>query len=242
MTQYKPQFTITDEISRLKSKILKQEKSGVKAHIHATDEILYNAHVRSVHSTLAVENPTFSLTLAEVEDIIGNQYVSCSHNEIRAVQNAYAAYTWLDIYHPPNPYSATDLLHAHSMFMAGFTKEAGSFRPDNLIPRLIDNLLDWVKTSDEHPLIKSCVFHYEVMHLRPFGAGNGLVARLWHILLLYLWRMPMGLRLANYICMRKEEYFAALAIADKAVGCTKFIEFMLQAIRDAIMEYDRTYG
>jgi len=242
MSQYKPQFTVTDKIHNLKAQIIKYEKRGVDTHIHATQQILYNSHIRSVRSTLAIEN--IPLTLNQVIDIIDNQYVPCTQSEIRAVKNAYEAYNLLDIYNPPDPYSTVYMLHFHRVFMAGLAKEAGCFRTGtapsaNLMLRHLDNLIEWVNLSDEHMLIKSCVFHYELMSIQPFGAGNGLVARLWQILLLYKWRMPMGLPLADAICNNQEEYFNALAIPDKAAGSTKFIEYMLQAIKDAAVEYDR---
>jgi len=139
------------------------------------------------------------------------------------------------------------MLHFHRVFMAGLAKEAGCFRTGtapsaNLMLRHLDNLIEWVNLSDEHMLIKSCVFHYELMSIQPFGAGNALVARLWQVLLLYKWRMPMGLPLADAICNNQEEYFNALAIPDKAAGSTKFIEYMLQATKDAVVEYDREFA
>jgi len=240
MSQYKPQFTVTDTIHRLKSQIIKQEKYGVdKPHIHATQQMIHNAHIRSVHSTLAIEN--ILLTPPEVADIIDNEYVSCTQQEIRAVKNAYEAYNLLDPYHPPNPYSIVDILHAHRVFMTGLSpaKEVGCLRSDKLMQRHMDNLLDWVQTSDEHQLIKSCVFHHEFMLIQPFGVGNGYVARLWQILLLYKWRMPLGLPLADFILKRRQDYFDVLAIPNKATGSTKFLEFMLQAIKDAVVEFDR---
>jgi len=95
MSQYKPQFTVTDKIHNLKAQIIKYEKRGVDTHIHATQQILYNSHIRSVRSTLAIEN--IPLTLNQVIDIIDNQYVPCTQSEIRAVKNAYEAYNLLDI-------------------------------------------------------------------------------------------------------------------------------------------------
>ncbi|MCL1787259.1 MAG: Fic family protein [Defluviitaleaceae bacterium] len=252
MSQYKPPFSITDTIHRLKSQIIKYERS-IKEGVHATAQMLHSANICSVHSTLAIEN--ILLTPTQVTEIIDGQYVPCTPNEIRAVKNAYEAYHLLDIYHPPDPYSPINMLHLHRVFMTGLTKEAGCFRSGEavgtgqkrgntapsakLVPRHLDNLIDWVKTSDEHPLIKSCVFHYEFMSIQPFSVGNGYVARLWHILLLYHWVMPMGLPLADIICSRKQDYFDTLAIPDKAVGATKFIEYMLQAIKGAAVEYDK---
>lgn len=41
------------------------------------------------------------------------------------------------------------------------------------VPDLVLKLLEWVKTSDVHMLIRSCVFHYELELIHPFADGNG---------------------------------------------------------------------
>lgn len=46
-------------------------------------------------------------------------------------------------------------------------------------------LLDWVKSSDVHMLIRICAFHYEFELIHPFSDGNIRVGHLWHTLLLY---------------------------------------------------------
>jgi len=247
LSQFKPQLAITDKIFRLKSQVVKHEKRALG--FHATTELLHNAHVRSAYATLAIENN--GLSLEEVTDIIEGRYVSCTQNEMREVKNAYEAYSLLDIYHPPNPYSTTAILHAHSTFMTGIAKDAGRFRTTetaaqgrgtiapNLIPRHVENLLEWVNTSDEHPLIKSCVFHHEIMYAKPFRAGNGLIARLWQILLLSFWSMPMGLPLAAYLLECRENYYNALAIQNKTESTAAFVAVLLQAIKDAVVEYDK---
>jgi len=248
MSQYKPPFTITDKISRLKSQIIKHEKHA--AGFHVTPQMLHKAHIQNAHSTLAIEGSP--LTLAEVRDIIEGNDISCTPTEMRRIKNAYDAYHLLDPYHPPEPYGPTAIMHAHSVFMAGLAKDAGHFRTGEaltqtrgistplakLMPRYIGNLLDWVKTSDEHPLIKSSVFHYEIMTAKPFRVGNGLVARLWQTLLLYLWSMPLRLPLADFLYERRQEYFDTLAISDKAEGSTEFIGFMLQVVKDAVVAFD----
>ncbi len=48
-------------------------------------------------------------------------------------------------------------------------------------------LLDWVRDSQMHMLIRSCVFHYVLELIHSFPDGNRCVGRLWHTLLLSKW-------------------------------------------------------
>ena len=40
--------------------------------------------------------------------------------------------------------------------------------PAALVPLLMADLLAWLGGTDEHPLIASCVFHYEFEFIHPF--------------------------------------------------------------------------
>ncbi len=73
--------------------------------------------------------------------------------------------------------------------MNELTKEVGTFRNGGVgvfagkqlvhmapsakqVPHLIKDLVDWAKRAEVHPLIKSCVFHYEFEFIHPFEDGN----------------------------------------------------------------------
>ena len=46
------------------------------------------------------------------------------------------------------------------------------------IPQLLDELVDYVNTTDDHPLIVAAVVHYQLVTIHPFEDGNGRTARL----------------------------------------------------------------
>ena len=46
------------------------------------------------------------------------------------------------------------------------------------IPLLLDELVEYVNTSDDHPLIVAAVVHYQLVTIHPFEDGNGRTARL----------------------------------------------------------------
>ena len=46
------------------------------------------------------------------------------------------------------------------------------------IPDLLDELVEYVNTTDDHPLIVAAIVHYQMVTIHPFEDGNGRTARL----------------------------------------------------------------
>ena len=251
---YTPPYTITDEILNLVSDI-----TEILTKLTIDDKMNYNPRLRrdnrvkTIHASLAIENN--SLSIEQVTDIIAGKRVLGPQNEICEVKNAFEAYeNLLEL----NPYLIKDILKAHKMLMHDLTKEAGTFRqggvgvfagdrlvhmapPAERVPQLIKELIDWLKKDKAHPLIKSCVFHYEFEFIHPFADGNGRMGRMWHTLILYKWKPIFGwLPIETIIRERQEEYYNALGKADSKADSGVFIEFLLQAIYDSLKEYDKT--
>ena len=113
--------------------------------------------------------------------------------------------------------------------------------PADRVPFLVDQLLDWLKHGDEHPLVASCVFHYELEFIHPFADGNGRMGRLWQTLILRQWKPLLAfLPVEAVIRERQAEYYRVLAESDNKADATPFIEFMLAALRDAALEASST--
>ena len=251
---YVPPYNLTDTIIHLVSEISEQVGAiTIKSEANPSLQLRRENQIRSIHSSLVIENN--SLSLEQVTDIINGKRVLGAPNEIREVKNAYVAYNLLLTF---NPYSMEDMLKAHNVLMADLTRETGRFRsggvgifagqrlvhmapPAKIVPVHIGNLLNWVENSSTHPLIKSCVFHYEFEFIHPFADGNGRMGRMWQTLLLARWKPLFAwLPVEELIRKRQQEYYDVLAVCDKAADSTAFIEYMLQIINDALSELLRT--
>jgi Fic family protein len=80
---------------------------------------------------------------------------------------------------------------------------------------VIDQLLAWLDRTDMHPLIASCVFHYEFEFIHPFADGNGRMGRLWQTLSLGRWQPLLAyLPVETVIRSQQQAYYAALAASD----------------------------
>lgn len=103
------------------------------------------------------------------------------------------------------------------------------------------NLFKWQKESDAHPLIKSCVSHYEFEIIHPFQDENGRIGHLWQTVILKEWKEIFAwLSVETLIKENQKEYYNVLGASDSDANSTKFIEFMLSLILNTIEEIIET--
>ena len=164
---------------------ISEEQSGDVLHLRKLNRIL------SVHASTAIEGN--QLTLGQVTDVINGKPVWGPPKDIKEVQNAWHAYNEMPGY---APWLVDDLLRAHAHLLDTLIGESGQFRSGGVavvgsdgtllhrgalsaqVPQLVEQLLDWGKTSEAHPLIKSSAVHYRLEYIHPFRDGNGQQLRI----------------------------------------------------------------
>ncbi len=80
------------------------------------------------------------------------------------------------------------------------------------IPSLLDELVEYVNTTDDHPLIIAAVVHYQLVTIHPFEDGNGRTARLMSGYILDLYGYGFGGigSLEEYFAYDSDEYYSSL--------------------------------
>lgn len=80
------------------------------------------------------------------------------------------------------------------------------------IPALLDELVEYVNTTDDHPLIVAAVVHYQLVTIHPFEDGNGRTARLMsgYILDLNGYGFNGIGSLEEYFAYDPDDYYASL--------------------------------
>ena len=101
----------------------------------------------------------------------------------------------------------------------------------------MSDLLSWVGSTTDHPLIASSVFLYEFEFIHPFEDGNGRMDRLWQTLILTRWKpLFADVPVESLIHARQSEFYDAIRESSDSGESTPFITFMLEIILEAIRE------
>lgn len=241
---YRPPYKINEAISNSLVEIgellgLYQGtlKNEVLPHLRRESKI------QTIHSSLAIENNR--LNQSQVTALLNGERVLGTQKDILEVQNAFEAYDQLaDI----KSTSESDFIEGHLLLTNGLVNRSGRYRntqvgvfdgdtvihigsPASFVPQLMGDLFSWLSFSHEHPLIKSCVFHYEMVFIHPFEDGNGRMARLWQSLILREWNPVFEfLPIETLVYENQDEYYQAIQRCNSAGESTEFITFMLHTI------------
>jgi Fic family protein len=246
----KPPYNLTSEILKLVSEVShKIGELNASFLTQQSPELRKRNRIRTIQASLAVEGNTLSID--QVTAIIDNKSVLGPKKDIKEVTNAIEVYKLLNDLHP---FKEKTFLSAHKMLMKDLIKNAGQYRssgvgivrgsqithvapPAQNVSFLMKNLFNYLKKSNELILVKSCVFHYEMEFIHPFTDGNGRMGRLWQtLILMQQYAVFEFLPFETLISKHQKSYYQSLSQCDKQGESTKFIEFMLTILSDALDE------
>ncbi|MBT3981297.1 MAG: Fic family protein [Bacteriovoracaceae bacterium] len=247
-----PPFTISNKIINLVSQIVRELGKIEACQLGTPDPQLRKQNrIKTIQATLSIEGNTLSLD--QMTAVLEGKKVLGPQKEIVEVQNAIKLYDRIQSF---KPFAVKDFLKAHKLLMASLVASAGSFRSKNvgvlkgskvshvapkpsLVPELIEKLFNWAKSEKElHPLIKSCIFHYEIEFIHPFEDGNGRMGRFWQSVLLSKFEsIFLYIPIESLIKENQKKYYQVLERSDKLGESTIFIEFILDLVLNSLKEF-----
>jgi Fic family protein len=244
----KPPYNITPAIFKLVASISEKIGEINSAYLfRPPTELRRKNRIKTIQSSLEIEGN--SLSLDQVTAIIDKKRVIAPQKDILEVKNAIKAYNTIEEYRPD---SITSFCKAHAIMMNGLIDDPGKIRtksvgiargttvthvapPGDIVKSLDKDLFDYLKKDKDLPLIKSCVFHYEIEFIHPFMDGNGRIGRLWQTVILREYSPVFEfLPIESLIKEKQKEYYQILSESDNQGNSTPFIEFMLQILDKSI--------
>ena len=224
--------------SGILNSILQIEKSKnsldlVKIPINLSNKFRKNTKKRTSYASNKIEGNPLTYEQADAAIEAKNRHFLKPEQEIR---NYYLALELLEKkLENKEPLSLKLLLEVQKQICEGESKEKiglrGAMPPGFLfavwnddgtpayippeyseIPTLLDELLKYINDSDDHPLIKAAVIHYQLVTIHPFEDGNGRTARI--ISSYYLSLNGYGFKnvgsLEEYMSYNIDEYYDSL--------------------------------
>lgn len=195
--------TLTNEILKYITEIDKNRYnvSSIKLSKTVANKLRKNSKKKSSYASNKIEgNP---LTEKQVDEVIDNDDRKHFLKPEQEVRNYFLALNLLEEkVKKKEPFSKKLILDVQKLVEKGASKEKIGLRgpmppgilfavydsksgnPDYIppeyidIPDLLDELVDYVNTTDDHPLIVAAVVHYQLVTIHPFEDGNGRTARL----------------------------------------------------------------
>jgi Fic family protein len=195
--------SLTNEILKYITEIEKNryKVSSVKLSKKVANRLRKNSKKKSSYASNKIEgNPLSEKQVDEVIESDDRKHFLKPEQEVR---NYFLALNYLEEKAgEKKPFSKKLILDVQKFVEKGASKEKIGLRgamppgvlfavydsktgsPDYIppeycdIPKLLDELVEYVNTTDDHPLIVAAVVHYQLVTIHPFEDGNGRTARL----------------------------------------------------------------
>lgn len=113
--------------------------------------------------------------------------------------------------------------------------------PDK-VSGMMDSLLDFIKTSNLHPVIKACIAHFYFVYVHPFTDGNGRTARALSLLILLHAGFDFfrSFPISSLVAKDRMKYYRVIKdVEDSAGDMTYFIDTYSAMLSGALQIMER---
>lgn len=254
---FKPECRITPFLISLFEKIAAQiaRIENFRIKLPARLNLERDAINRSVHSSTWIEGNL--LSLAQVAALSDKQDIRADQKQKQEVKNCLTAMRWV-LRNKNISFTQRHLLKLHQLMTKNILSEtrSGCYRDvQNYIvnarnqviytppaPRKVSDLMkelfSWLKSSKEqHPIVRSAVFHHQFVAVHPFVDGNGRVARSAAQWILYErgFEPLYTLGVDEYFAHDRQRYYEMIQQTHELDGdYTHWIEYVAQGILDSV--------
>ncbi len=254
---FKPTYRITPFLIKCLEEIAAQkvfiEQIGKKSPLKIS--VAKDSFNRSVHSSTWIEGNL--LSLAQVAALSADKDIVAQEKQKREVKNCIKALRWV-LQQKGSSLGEGKLLKLHEMMTKDILPQerCGRYRGiQNYVvnakgqiiftPRGplkvkqgMKDLFVWLKQHrDEHPVIRSAIFHHEFVSIHPFVDGNGRVARAGSQWILFadnydpLWTLGLD----EYFAFDRAKYYDMIQQAHEMDNdYTYWIEYIAKGLLEAI--------
>lgn len=244
-----PPFSITPRIVTLVEQIADAIDGNNETAIQADPHLQRINRIRAIRGSLAIEGNI--LDEKQISALMDGMPAIGPSRDIQEARNAIKAYEKYPEWAAANE---SDLLNAHKVLTLELLDAPGHYRQRGVavvgggeihhigpsasrVPQLMANLLSWLDSAEEHPLIVSSIFHYEFEFIHPFADGNGRMGRLWQSLILTHWNPLFAhIPVESHIYARQSEYYLAIRESSAQGESAPFAVFMLETILGAVQD------
>lgn len=265
---FKPNFRITSKMLNHLSEVAEIKAMVERSPLLPAREAFLRraAVVRMAHTSTSIEGN--KLEEYQVRELAEGKKVRAEADQIKEVENYLVALQKVDeIFERQSTFTVEDILLIHRTTIGGLIdkEKVGILRKGpvyivNLmpggdeelaytpptsgeVPGLVGNLLEWlVNAQDEHPIVRSGLFHYQFETIHPFTDGNGRVGRLLTLLHLYQsgWDFRRVLVLEDYYNRDRKRYYEALQTGDtyasrEGADLTGWLEYFIEGFLDEVL-------
>jgi len=105
-------------------------------------------------------------------------------------------------------------------------------------PDSAQELLAWLKSSKDHPLLKSCLVHFELLRTLPQVDGVDQLAQFWQTLILAKWKPELScFPWENVLQQHNKQYQQALKKSLGKEDATPLVKFLLQQVLEVLKDW-----